>query len=317
MVDEQILAKIEHLNESLEGIMPYKLAIVPMEQLELLEKNARFMPTEMFKRLTENIKEDGGLASVPFCYKENTRYRVLSGNHRIEAARAAGVKQALILYTDKKLSRQRQVSIQLSHNALAGQDDPIILKELWEEIDDIGLKMYAGLDDEQLNELAKVDLQGIAEFKLDFRLISFLFLPEEIERLEKAFASALDQIADKDIFIGKMPEYDRIMDAMAKVNASYNVRNAATALMLILDIFEKHQTDLAEGWREERIKKERGGEKRWVPMASIFNGDKMPAGAALTIQKAVKKMMEREEITSKNTWQALEYWAADYLSGNK
>jgi hypothetical protein len=34
MVDEQTLAKIEQLNKALEGVLPYKLAIVPMEQLK-------------------------------------------------------------------------------------------------------------------------------------------------------------------------------------------------------------------------------------------------------------------------------------------
>ena len=39
-----------------------------------------------------------------------------------------------------------QLAIQLSHNAIAGQDDLVILKELWESIKDVQAKvMPAGL----------------------------------------------------------------------------------------------------------------------------------------------------------------------------
>ena len=122
MVAEESLAAIAGINASLEG-QPYKAAVVPIEGLELLEKNARFMRSETFRNLVENIKRDGGLSSVPFCLKLGDRYRVLSGNHRVQAAQEAGVKRLLVLYTDRELSREEQVSIQLSHNAIVGEDD--------------------------------------------------------------------------------------------------------------------------------------------------------------------------------------------------
>jgi len=45
------------------------------------------------------------------------------------------------------------VAIHLSHNAIAGQDDLAILRELFDEINDVALKEYSGLDDVVLGKL--------------------------------------------------------------------------------------------------------------------------------------------------------------------
>jgi len=100
------------------------------------------------------------------------------------AAVAAGVARILILYDDRPLSRQERVAIQLSHNAINGRDDPALLKELWAEIDDLGLKYYAGLDDKQLEQLADAQFKSMREAVLDYKAVMFLFLPEEVEAPE-------------------------------------------------------------------------------------------------------------------------------------
>lgn len=163
---------------------PYKLALVDPASLKELDKNAHYMTHEMFKNLVENIMQDGALASVPFCWFDGTTYHTLSGNHRVKAALAAGVSRILILYDDRPLTRQERVAIQLSHNSINGRDDPAILKELWAEIDDLGLKYFAGLDDKQLERLADDQLKSMREAVLDYRSVMFLFLPEEVEALE-------------------------------------------------------------------------------------------------------------------------------------
>lgn len=142
MVAGETLSQIEELNRRIEEAgQQFKLAVVDIEELSLLEKNARYMTNEQFSRLVSNIKQDGGLTSVPFCYKEGDRYKVLSGNHRVMAAKEAGLKQVLIMYTDKEMTKSEQIAVQLSHNAIVGQDDPAILKELWSEINDVDLKI--------------------------------------------------------------------------------------------------------------------------------------------------------------------------------
>ena len=311
MVDKETFNEVDRLNSKLEGLgQPFKIGIVDIEDLKLLDKNARYMTNEQFQKLVNNIKKDGGLSSVPFCYKEGDKYKVLSGNHRVMAARAAGFQKILIMYTDKKMSKSEQIAVQLSHNAIVGQDDPAILKELWDEINDVDLKIYSGLDDKIMNELEKVSLEPLSEVNLDYKTLSFLFFPSEIEKVKKVFDEAVEMCSGDETYAARVEDFNRMLDAMSKVNSAHNIKNAATSLMIILDIFENHLTDLAEGWTNRDASK-----SEWVPLASIIGTDNIPVEAARVIQKAVQKMMDRGEITKKNLWQALEYWAANYLAG--
>lgn len=216
-----------------------RLAMVPMAELLLLEKNARFMDNRTYRNLVDNIAKDGRLESVPLCHKEAEGYRVLSGNHRVSAAIDAGLQHALILYFDGELSRAEAISKQLSHNAIAGQDDMAILSDLWSEIDDVGLKYYAGLDDRTLGLLEDTSLTGFTEERLDFQMLTFAFLPEEIGRLESAF-KRLRETAPSDTHVARWGEYDRLLDAMAEMKARHTVLNSATAIMLMLEVVEAY-----------------------------------------------------------------------------
>jgi hypothetical protein len=145
MVEENSREHLERLNQSLQAAgLKYKLDLVDPKALSPLKKNAHFMRNETFKNLVANVKADGALASVPFCWKdERGDYHTLSGNHRVQGAIAAGLEKILVMYDDRPLSHQQRVAIQLSHNLINGQDDPAILNELWQEISDLGLKYYA------------------------------------------------------------------------------------------------------------------------------------------------------------------------------
>jgi len=124
-----------------------RIATVALGQCDLADKNARFMKAEQYRRLVDNIRRDGCLTSVPFAVRQGDRYTILSGNHRVRAARDAGLTEVLVLYSEREMSHQQQVAIQLSHNAIVGQDDLAILRELYDEINDVALKEYSGLDD--------------------------------------------------------------------------------------------------------------------------------------------------------------------------
>ena len=115
--------------------------------LRLLDKNARYMKAEQFQSLVENVKKDGNLSSLPLCYREEGgKLLVLSGNHRVMAARQAGLEQILVMVVADEKTEDEKLGIQLSHNAICGQDDLVILKELWESIRNVQARLYAGLD---------------------------------------------------------------------------------------------------------------------------------------------------------------------------
>lgn len=291
----------------------FRIATVPPQSLQLLEKNARFMRNETFRRLVENVKRDGQLSSVPFCVRlKDGRYRVLSGNHRVMAAREAGLSEISIMFTEEALSDQEQIAIQLSHNALVGEDDPIILRELYQAIESLDLKDYSGLDDKLLGSLGKVDMAGFSEARLDYAALTFLFLPEEKERLLETLRAARQTLAN-DVILARRLEYDRLLDAQVLVQAAYKVHNGATSIMLLLDVFERHLEDLKEGWLDAETGEAKHNE--WVPLASIIGTDRVPAKAAAIIDRAVQKLLSSGDVTAKNKWQALEYLAAEYLGG--
>jgi hypothetical protein len=101
----------------------------------------------------------------------------------------------------------------------------------------VGLKYYACLDDKALEELPDVDLKSFRNVTLDFQSVTFLFLPEELERLQATFVDAIKLISDKNLYIAGGRDYHRLIDSMAKAEAAYDVKNAALQVMLILEVF--------------------------------------------------------------------------------
>jgi ParB/Sulfiredoxin domain len=160
--------------------------------LTLLEVNARFMRKEQYDRLVANIRRDGCLTSVPLVWHDTAEQRlvVLSGNHRVQAAIDADLDEIPVMVVDEPLSRERQIALQLSHNAIAGEDDPATLKQLYDELDDVDWRTYSGLDDKQLGLLAEVNLEGLSEANLDFATIQLVFLPAELEAAKAALDEA-------------------------------------------------------------------------------------------------------------------------------
>jgi hypothetical protein len=300
-------------DDALAGIQTRIIQVDPRE-LKLLEKNARFMKSDVFRRLVENIRNDGCLTSVPFAWRESddAPWEVLSGNHRTMAAIEAGIAIINLMVTDERLPRERRIAIQISHNAIEGEDDPAILRSLWDEINSVEMKVYAGLDDKTLEQLAKVDLTALSEVSLETRQVTFMFLPNEAEQVAEAFEQAKQLLSSKEVYLARMADYDRALDAVAASGASYGVKNTATSMAIVMDTFERHITDLQEGYLDEDGEATHDG---WVPLATIVGSSTVPADVAAVLTRLVKRMEKDGDVTDKAKWRALELAAADYLGG--
>ncbi len=286
-----------------------KLKQVGIEDVELLEKNARYMTAETFKRLVDNVKRDGGLSSVPFCWKTpEGKYRVLSGNHRVMAAKEAGIEEVIVMYTNKDLSDKEQIAIQLSHNAISGEDDQAILKELYHDIGDIDLKQYSGLDDKTLAAMAEVKIVPLSGVSLDFRSIAFLFLPEEVDDMDALFKEALKMVASKDVYLARYDDFDRLLNSLSILGGAHNVKNTATAMTLMLNLFERYLPKLTDAWFDGESARHKG----WVPLESMF-GNGMPAESAAKVAKAVARISGKENLKPAEVWKALEIMAEKYM----
>lgn len=280
-------------------------------EIKLLETNARYMKHEEFNRLVDNVRKDGKLTSTPFLCKEvDGKWLCLSGNHRTRAAIEAGLQIITCLATDDYLTEEQKIAIQLSHNAIAGQDDPATLKALYEQILDTSLKKYSGLDDQTLALLDKFSSISISEANLTFQTLSMVFLPDELEKAKKVIDEAKDRVkSSNEIWIACMSDYDKWLDAQETAAATHNVKNVATAVNIVLNIFERNITQLSEAWEET------DDDKRWIPIETVIGRTKIPANSAKIIKSALDKMIGRGDITQKNLFQGLEYLAADYLAG--
>ncbi|MFG3602656.1 ParB N-terminal domain-containing protein [Micromonospora chersina] len=295
-----------------------RLMTVRPQDLTLLEVNARYMRKEQYDRLVANIKRDGCLTSVPLVWHdvENDRKVVLSGNHRVTASIDAGLGEITVMVVQQKLSRARQVALQLSHNAIAGEDDPATLKQLYEELDDVDWRAYSGLDDKQLDLLAQVDLEGLSEANLDFATVQLVFLPHELEAARASFDEARKLTQADARWLAGYGDYESTLDALATAHGAHNVGNVATALGLILAVFERHLGELRDGvWLDEESGEPIGHAHRLVPIETVLETRSMPADAAAVLHRAVDKLVRSGEVPADQRWRALELLAADYLAG--
>lgn len=281
---------------------PINTRIVRMapERLKLLDLNARYMRHETFARLVENIRADGGLTgNTPFAWllhDDATRqpqgeavYEVLSGNHRVKAAIAAGLTELDICLTDDYLPPDRRAAIQLSHNAISGEDDPATLKTIYEGISDAEMRIYSGLDDKTLKLLDDVTVAPLSEAALQFQTISMTFLPDEAQLVQETFERARKAAGGvKGHWLARWADYDKTMDALEISGQAYGVKNTATSLMLILDVFTRHLTDLAEGYILADEQPRQKGQR--VPIQTVLGRQDIPAGTAAKLRKALLKL---------------------------
>jgi hypothetical protein len=278
--------------------------------LTLLDINARFLPHEQFRKLVTNIERDGCLTSTPLVWNdaESGRLVVLSGNHRTLAAIEAGLPQIWWMQIDEPLPRQRQIALQLSHNAITGQDDPAILKELYDELESVEWRQYTGLDDKTLDLLEKVDVASLGEANLDFASVQFMFLPGELERAEAAFDAARSTATADQRWVAGLEQYEPVLDALETSRAAYKIGNSATALGVILTVFERHLAELAEGWFDAATGKPT--RKGTVPMETLFGVREIPVESAAVVRAVVDQLVKDGRVPEKEPWRALEVLAA-------
>ncbi|MBC9717866.1 ParB N-terminal domain-containing protein [Streptomyces sp. TRM66268-LWL] len=284
-------------------------------ELTLLDVNARFMRHEQFQRLVANIREDGSLTSTPLVWNDadSGRRIVLSGNHRTKAAIEAGLDRIWWMEIAEPLPRQRQIALQLSHNAITGEDDPATLKALYDELEDVSLRLYSGLDDKTLELLEDVSVPSLAEANLDFATVQIVFLPEEKAAAEQALEAARKTASADARWLARIEQYEGVLDTLDSVKGAHNIGNVAAAFAILLAVVERHLGELAEGWYDpdEQLAARKGS----APIETVLATRTMPADAAAVVQRAIDRMERDGEIEAGQRWHALELWAADYLAG--
>lgn len=293
--------------------METKVLKVDPRSLKLLEVNARFMKQDEFQKLVANIKRDGCLTQLPFCCKDpvERKWLVLSGNHRVQAAIEAGLEEIDIQATNKRLTKDEMIAIQLSHNAISGQDDMAILKELYGAIDDINMKKYSGLNDETLKLLEKVSADSISSPSLDYQMINILFLPSEVKEIQRALKEFKSEIQSNPTLVAQFKDYEEFMNTMNDVGKGMIVKNTALTFMCMLRLAQHNIEQLKETWMVEAKPKD------MVPLASILGRSDIKASEGIELNKALELLADKGVIKRKDKVSGILKLAQYYLDNEK
>lgn len=259
---------------------------VGIDELHEQDINARSMPAEMFQRLTDTIKRDGRMESLPFCAVKDNKLEIISGHHRVRAARSAGIKTAWVLVDTSGLTQSQIAAKQIAHNAISGSDDPALLLQIFASINTIDDKLEAFVKLDDLKDLKKVELYEVAaDFKLHSVLL--LFVPlyyEKWQELAKAIPAENNEIALADVAM-----QEKFRDALKAVGKTYDVRAVTPIVCKMIDLYAGDKTS-ADGW---------------AYTADIL-GPRIPIELAEKLQKHISGLIKGKTLEKKSPWRLLE-----------
>lgn len=217
----------------------FKIKEVEVSKIDLIEKNARFMEQSTFRQLVANIKRDGELSSVPFCVeKENGRFTVVSGNHRVQAAKQAGIVMIFAMCVgEKDITNDEIRAIQLSHNSISGQDDTEILKQLLDEIQDVAMKEYAHISQEVLDAVKDIDY-SIEMPNNEVVPVTLMF----VDTNKVAFDKLMEQLENyterelENMYIMDKEYMKRLNEVSNKVQQKYKIKAQALSICKMVEL---------------------------------------------------------------------------------
>jgi hypothetical protein len=108
-------------------------------------------------------------------------------------------------------------------------------------------------------------------------------------------------------------DYEPTLDALATTHGAHNVGNVATALGLILAVFERHLDELRDGVWYDPDSREPINPRQLVPLEAVFGTRSVPADVAAAVTRVIDQMIRRGDAPSHQRWFALEQLAVSYL----
>lgn len=225
----------------------WKYEKVDIDLLDEIEVNANEMSGEDFSQLVENI-EKSGLSSVPACVKkDNGRFVVISGNHRLRACKKLHHKTIGILYClESEISQDEMIAIELSHNSLHGQTNTSILKKLFESIQSIDFKKFAHVS---IDEVKPVETEGIDIFAMKENFVFTVILyPNSFENLEGLFGDVRDQSKKSDCIILASQEDNEkcLLKIQQDIGSHFGIKSPSITFAKMLELANERLTQLKD-----------------------------------------------------------------------
>lgn len=279
------------------------IAKVKLSDLREQDINARIMQKEMQKQLTDNIRKRGQLESLPLCALVDDKIEIISGHHRVVAAKESGILEFIYVILDVSgLNRSQIAAKQLAHNAISGFDDKSTLKEiakLIQSVDDM-IESYAGKDilEEPMGEIEKL-ISPKTEF--EWKNIVFSFLPHQLEDLDK-LVNVLEGLNVEVVGIAPEDQYKDFVELIARYQKFADVKNVG---MAVHSMIEHTGSMMDEAGFDE--------DTEFKPISKLFGTCSIPKEAYDVVNEAIKKMVKQNEIDKNNPSKALELMATYYM----
>jgi hypothetical protein len=226
----------------------WKYEKVDINLIDEADINANEMTGEDFAQLCDNIGKSG-LSSVPSCYKkENGRFVMISGHHRLRACKKLHYKTIGILYClESELSKDEIIAIQLSHNSLHGHDNTSILKKLFEQIKSVDFKQFAHVN---IDEIAPVSTDGISVFALKENFVFTVVLyPDSFENLDELFGDIREQASKSDaLILANEKENERLLlKLQTEIGKQYDIKSPSISFAKLLELASERLKEIKEG----------------------------------------------------------------------
>jgi hypothetical protein len=235
-MDSQVLdpERIDELCASLSALIfppGVRLVYARIDQIGEQSVNPRAMPQKMFDQLIENIKESQFLESVPLCVQSDGELKMVSGHHRLRAARAAGLSHILVIVYES-LSPSRVKSKQLAHNTISGTDNLELVKRVWDEITEVRARFEAYVDPRLFKNLPEpvkfkpvdVDMQALA------KTVLIVFLPSQKQDFDKAVAAIMPNLHLDSVYLASKETYDGWVKALVRVQSDLEIVSVPVAI---------------------------------------------------------------------------------------
>lgn len=279
---------------------------VGIEELREQDINARAMSKAAFDRLTATIAGDSRLESLPLCALTDNGLEIVSGHHRVRAARQAGLTQIWVMVDVTGLPRDRISSKQLAHNAIEGTDDPELVRRIFEAIGDVDARLESFIDP-AITEIVIPSVQvDDIDLGLRYETVIIQFVPWERQYFEdatKIIERELQATNSKAAYLAELERFEAWQRLNLRIVDEYDIRTMSTVMVKIAELA------LAQ------LGEEPPEGEDWVPLRDVVGSAYIPAAAADTLRGAIIAMQAKGDIGNKNRWQALEYLAADYMAG--
>ena len=204
-----------------------ELWLVPLDQIHEQDVNARAMSEQAFLQLARTIEQTNRLESAPLTAWKNDRLELISGHHRVRAAKKAGLESIWVMVDVTEMGTDFIKAKQLAHNSIQGADNVDLVAQIFADIADADARLEAFIEPDL--GVLDVDIQLTAsELNVSFktRVVSLIFLDAQAAM----FRHAMELLTgtETDVYLAAREEYDLLIDTIAQVAATYNIHSTPT-----------------------------------------------------------------------------------------